>query len=200
MHLDMLTHFVHTNSMQKWIWLAIVGLLVAGGLVFWWAWQASYRASVLEVLQGHGGLDPGVAFMLNGIRVDLDCRDEEICTRRENFSEVYEIAEQYEFLIGDYQGRICKMKPSAADRPDHERLCKLLQEFLKEISGIKMNASLALSFLAQNNPEDVQKLLRNLLHRILGHRERVLQIEAELKQIPWLEPVLTLKGPLRPRP
>ncbi len=133
--------------------------------------------------------------MLNGIRVDLDCRDEEICIRRENFSEVYEIAEQYEFLIGDYQGRICTMKPSAVDRTDHERLCKLLQEFLKEINGIKMNASLALNFLAQNNPEDVRRLLRNFLHRILAHRERVLQIEAELKKISWLEPVLTIQSP-----
>lgn len=133
--------------------------------------------------------------MLQGVRVDLDCRDEEICTRRENFTEVFDIAEQYEFFIGDYQGRICKMKPSAPDRTEHERLCKLLQEFLKEVNGIKMNASLALSFLAQNNPTDVQRLLRNFLHRILEHRERVLQIEAELKQIPWLEPVLTMKNP-----
>lgn len=188
--------------MQKWIWLAVVGLLIVGGLIFWWTWQAlapsseAYRASVLEVLQGRGELDPGLAFMLRGIRIDLDCRDEEICTRRENFTEVLDIAEQYESLIGDYQGRICKMKPPAADRADHERLCELLQGLLKEIGGIKMNASLALSFLAQNNPEDVRRLLRNFLHRILGHRDRVLQIEADLRNISWLEPALTLK--LRP--
>lgn len=187
--------------MKKWIWLVIIGALIGVGLGLWWAWQVgapsseAYRASVIKVLQGQGGLDPGLAFMLRGIRVDLDCQDEEICTRREHFSEVYDIAEQYEFLIGDYQGRICKMKPSSADRADHERLCKLLQEFLKEVNGIKMNASLALGFLAQNNPEDVQRLLRNFLHRILGHRERVLQIEADLHEIVWLRPALTTLGP-----
>lgn len=194
--LDVLANFMHTDSMKKWIWLVISAVLVGGGVGIWWAWQAStpsseaYRADVIEVLQGQGGLDPGLAFMLKGIRVDLDCQDEEVCTRREHFSEVFDIAEQYEFLIGDYQGRICKMKPSAGDRADHQRLCKLLQEFLKEVNGIKMNASLALSFLTQNKPEEVRRLLRNFLHRILGHRERVLQIEAELRQINWLEPVL----------
>lgn len=184
--------------MPKWIWLLVIGLILLGGLVFWWAWEArapsseAYRAKVLEVLQG-GELDPGLAFLLNGIRVDLDCRDEELCTRMENFVEVFDIAEQYEFFVGDYQGRICKQRPSAIDRADHERLCKLLQQLLREIIGIKTNASLALNFLSLNPSQDVKGLLKNFLQRILAHRDRVLQIEVELKSIPWLEPALGMK-------
>jgi hypothetical protein len=43
--------------------------------------------------------------------------------------------------------------------------------------------------IAQKRP--CSALLRGTLQRILAHRERVLQIEAELKQITWLEPVLS---------
>jgi hypothetical protein len=187
--------------MQKWVWLLLVGLLAVVGLIFWWTRQAlapspaAYRANVLQVLKGQGGLDPGLAFMLRGLQVDLDCRDEKLCTGGENFSYVYEMAEQYEFLMGDYQGRICTMKPSAANRTDHERLCHLLQGLLKEVGGVKMNASLALNFLSRSNPEDVQTLLRNFLNRILEHRERVLAITEELQTITWLEPVLPAVKP-----
>ncbi len=190
--------------MQKWIWLAIVGLLVAGGLIFWWVQQTSaplsetYRASVLEVLQGRGGLDPGLAFMLRGLRVDLDCRDEELCTRGENFSLVYEMGEEYENILGDYYGRIChsgRIKPSTNDTADHQALCGLLDDLFKEVRGIKTKAAQALAFLQRNPPHEVHSLLVGFLRRILDHRERVLQIEAELKQIPWLEPALTPKNP-----
>jgi hypothetical protein len=190
--------------MQKWIWLAVVGLLVAGGLIFWWVRQASapssetYRASVLEVLQGRGGLDPGLAFMLRGLRVDLDCRDEELCTRGENFSYVYDITEQYENLLGDYHGRICqskRIKPSANDTADHQALCAHLDALFKEVRGIKTKAAQAIALLQRNAPQEVHSLLVGILQRILDHRERVLQIEAELKQIPWLEPALTPPNP-----
>lgn len=190
--------------MQKWIWLAVVGLLVAGGLVFWWARQASapsseaYRASVLEVLQGRGGLDPGLAFMLRGLRVDLDCRDEELCTRSDNFSYVYDITEQYENLLGDYHGRICqskRVKPSASDMADHQVLCTQLDALFKEVRGIKTKATQALEFLRRYPPQEVHSLLVGILQRILAHRERVLQIEVELHKISWLEPVLTIQSP-----
>lgn len=186
--------------MQKWVWLAVVGLLVIGGLVFWWARQASapssqaYRASVLEVLHGRGGLDPGLAFILRGLRVDLDCRDEELCTRGENFSYVYDITEQYENFLGDYHGRICqskRIKPSANDTADHQELCTQLNALFKEVRGIKTKAMQALGLLQRSPPQEIHSVLVGVLQRILGHRERVLQIEAELKKISWLEPVLT---------
>jgi len=184
--------------MQRWLWLALVGGVIVGGLVLWWAWRAQapssevYRASVLEVLRGRGGLDPGLAFLLRGLRVDLDCRDEELCTRIENFSFVYDLAEEYEPLIADYWGRICqRIKPSEADRSDHEQLCHLLDALFKEVRGIKTKAAQALSFLQRNHPDEVKRLLQGFLQRILAHRERVLKIEAELKQIPWLELALT---------
>lgn len=188
--------------MQKWVWLAIVGLLVVGGLVFWWAWQArapsseAYRASVLEVLQGRGGLDPGLAFILRGLRVDLDCRDEDLCTRSENFSYVYDITEQYESLLGDYHGRICqRIKSSTDDATDHKTLCEQLDALFKEVRGIKTKAAQALEFLRRYPPQEVHSLLVGLLQRIGAHRERVLQIEAELKKISWLEPALTPPSP-----
>lgn len=186
--------------MQKWIWLAVVGLLVIGGLAFWWARQASapsseaYRASVLEVLRGHGGLDPGLAFILRGLRVDLDCRDEELCTRGENFSYVYDITEQYENFLGDYHGRICqskRIKPSVNDAADHHELCAQLNALFKEVRGMKTKAMQALGLLQRSTPQEIHSVLVGVLQRILGHRERVLQIEAELKKISWLEPALT---------
>jgi hypothetical protein len=134
----------------------------------------------------------GAGFILRGLRVDLDCRDEELCTRGENFSYVYDITEQYENLLGDYWGRICRrLKPSEADRADHEQLCHLLDALFKEVRGIKTKAAQALGLLQHSPKETVQPLLRGVLQRILAHRERVLQIEAELKQITWLEPVLS---------
>lgn len=186
--------------MPKWVWLVLVGVVLVGGLVFWWARQASapsserYRASVIEVLQGREGLDPGLAFMLRGLRVDLDCRDEELCTRGENFSYVYDITEQYENFLGDYHGRICqseRIKPSASDTADHQMLCTQLDALFKEVRGIKTKAAQALGFLQRSTPQEIQSVLVGVLQRILEHRERVLQIEAELKKIPWLEPVLT---------
>lgn len=190
--------------MQKWVWLVVVGLLVIGGLVFWWARQASapsserYRASVLEVLQGRGGFDPGLAFMLRGIRVDLDCRDEALCTRGENFSYVYEITEQYENLLGDYYGRICqsrRIKPSAHDTADHQVLCTQLDALFKEVRSIKTKSAQAIALLQRNAPQEVHSLLVGILQRIVAHRDRVLQIEAELKKISWLGPALTPKSP-----
>ncbi len=188
--------------MQKRVWLLIMGLLVAGGVIVWWVWQASapsseaYRASVLEVLRGRGGLDPGLAFMLRGLRVDLDCRDEELCTRGENFSYVYEITEQYENLLGDYYGRICqRLKPSAHDAADHQRLCAQLDALFKEVRGIKTKAMQALALLQRNAPQEVHSLLVGILQRILAHRDRVLQITVELQKIGWLEPALTPPSP-----
>jgi hypothetical protein len=191
-----------TGAMQRWLWLALAGLVIVGGLIFWWARQASapssetYRASVLEVLRGRGGLDPGLAFILRGLRVDLDCRDEELCTRGENFSYVYDITEQYENLLGDYWGRICRrLKPSEADRADHEQLCHLLDALFKEVRGIKTKAAQALGLLQHSPKETVQPLLRGVLQRILTHRERVLSLIEELHQITWLEPVLSVQSP-----
>jgi hypothetical protein len=188
--------------MQRWIWFAIVGVLVAGGLILWWTLRASapsseaYRASVLEVLQGRGGLDPGLAFMLRGLRVELDCRDEALCTRSENFSYVYDMTEQYENFLGDYQGRICqsgRIKPSTTDTADHKALCELLEVLFKEVRGIKTKALQALGLLQRSTPEEVKSLLRGVLSRILEHRERVLAITEELRQITWLEPVVRAK-------
>ncbi|MCL6642826.1 MAG: hypothetical protein K6T71_05845 [Candidatus Bipolaricaulota bacterium] len=190
--------------MPKWVWLTLIGLVIVGGVVFLWVWQASapsperYRAGVIEVLQGRGELDPGLAFLLRGVRVDLDCQDERLCTRGENFTVVYEIGEEYENLLGDYYGRICysgRIRPSTSDAADHQKLCGLLDALFKEVRGIKTKATLALQFLQRNPSEEVHSLLVGLLQRILEHRERVLQIETELKQIPWLEPALTTKNP-----
>jgi hypothetical protein len=183
--------------MQKRVWLAVVGLIVMGGLALWWARQASapsseaYRASVVEILRGRGGLDPGLAFMLRGLRVDLDCRDEQLCTRGENFSYVYDITEQYENFLGDYHGRICRrIKPSAADAADHQALCEQLEALFKEVRGIKTKAAQAIALLQRNAPQEVHSLLVEILRRILAHRERVLQIAAELQKITWLEAVV----------
>jgi len=186
--------------MRTWVWVVLGGVILIAGVVGWWAWRAQapssevYRAKVLEILRGRGGLDPGLAFMLRGLRVDLDCRDEELCTRIENFAFVYDLAEEYEPLIGDYWGQVChskRIKPSANDTADHEALCAQLETLFKEVRGIKTKAAQALSLLHNNSAETVQRLLRSTLQRILAHRERVLQIEAELKQITWLEPVLS---------
>lgn len=181
--------------MPRWIWLIIVGLLIVGGSVFWWARQGQappeYRAHVLEVLKGRGGLDPGLAFMLRGLRVDLDCRDVQLCTRGENFSYVYDITEQYENLLGDYWGRICrKLTPSKADAADHQKLCELLDALFKEVRGIKTKALQALGFLQRSTPAEAMPLLQGVLKRIGEHRERVLQLTAELHKIAWLEPIL----------
>jgi hypothetical protein len=183
--------------MQKWLWLVLVGLVIVGGLILWWVRQAPssevYRAKVLEILRGREGLDPGLAFLLRGLRVDLDCRDEELCTRIENFAFVYDLAEEYEPLIGDYWGQVChskRIKPSAADSTDHEQLCHLLDALFKEVRGIKAKAAQALSLLHNNSAETVQRLLRSTLQRILAHRDRVLQITAGLQKISWLEPVV----------
>lgn len=191
--------------MQKWLWLLIIGLLAVGGVIFWWTRHASapspaaYRANVLQVLQGQGGLDPGLAFMLRGLRVDLDCRDEKLCTRGENFSYVYDMTEQYENLLGDYWGRICqseRIKPSATDAAGHKMLCELLDALFKEVRGIKTKALQALGLLRRSTPEEAQLLLQGVLSRILEHRERVLAITKELQTITWLEPVL----PPEPQP
>jgi hypothetical protein len=190
--------------MQRWLWLALAGLVIVGGLIFWLARQASapssetYRANVLEVLRGRGGLDPGLAFMLRGLRVDLDCRDEELCTRGENFSYVYDMTEQYENFLGDYWGRICqskRIKPSTGDTADHQALCAQLDALFKEVRGIKTKADQALALLQRNAPQEVHALLVGILQRILAHRDRVLQIETELKKITWLEPALTPQNP-----
>jgi hypothetical protein len=186
--------------MGTWLWVVLGGVILIAGVVGWWAWRAqapsseSYRGKVLEILRGRGGLDPGLGFILRGLRVDLDCRDEELCTRIENFAFVYDLAEEYEPLIGDYWGQVChskRIKPSANDTADHEALCAQLETLFKEVRGIKTKAAQALSLLHNNSAETVQRLLRSTLQRILAHRERVLQIEAELKQITWLEPVLS---------
>jgi len=198
--LDLHSDFRQTNDMGTWLWVVLGGVILIAGVVGWWAWRAqapsseSYRAEVLKILRGRGGLDPGLAFMLRGLRVDLDCRDEELCTRIENFAFVYDLAEEYEPLIGDYWGQVChskRIKPSANDTADHEALCAQLETLFKEVRGIKTKAAQALSLLHNNSAETVQRLLRSTLQRILAHRERVLQIEAELKQITWLEPVLS---------
>lgn len=97
---------------------------------------------------------------------------------------------------GDYQGRVCqsgRLRPSAADLADHERLCELLEKLFKEVGGIKMTASLGLQFLTRS--EEAQSLLRGALARILNHRERVLAITEELREIDWLEAVLPAAEP-----
>ncbi len=188
--------------MRTWVWVVLGGVIIAG-VLGWWAWRAQapssevYRAKVLEILRGSGGLDPGLAFLLRGLRVDLDCRDEELCTRIENFSFVYDLAEEYEPLIGDYYGRICRarLRPSSLDAPDHEKLCALLEALFKEVRGIKTKALQALSFLQRNHPDEVKRLLQEFLQRILDHRERVLSLTEELHQITWLEPVLSVQSP-----
>jgi hypothetical protein len=200
--LDLPSDFRQTNDMRTWVWVVLGGVILIAGVLGWWAWRAqapsseSYRAEVLEILRGRGGLDPGLAFILRGLRVDLDCRDEELCTRGENFSYVYDITEQYENLLGDYWGRICRrLKPSEADRADHEQLCHLLDALFKEVRGIKTKAAQALGLLQHSPKETVQPLLRGVLQRILAHRERVLSLIEELHQITWLEPVLSVQSP-----
>jgi len=189
--------------MRTWAWVVLGGVIIIAGVLGWWAWRAQapspevYRAKVLEILRGRGGLDPGLAFLLRGLRVDLDCRDEELCTRIENFSFVYDLAEEYEPLIGDYYGRICRarLRPNSLDAPDHERLCTLLEALFKEVRGIKTKAAQALSLLQRNHPDEVKRLLPGFLQRILAHRERVLSLTEELRQITWLEPVLSVQNP-----
>ncbi len=185
--------------MQKWLWLLLAGLVVVAGLIFWWARQAlapsseAYRASVLQVLKGQGGLDPGLGFLLRGLKEDLNCRDEALCLRRENFAFALDLAEEYENLFGDYYGRLCqsgRLRPGTDDKTEHERLCQLLERLFKEVGGVKMNAALALQFLDRNDPDAARSLLKRFLDRILEHRERVLAITAELRAITWLEPVL----------
>lgn len=186
--------------MPKWMWSLIVGgVVVLGGIAWLWGSRLltpasqGYREDVLAVLRGRGGLDPGLAFVLRGLIGDLNCRDEALCLRKENFTEALDLAEQYEHILGDYLGQICRsgrIRPGAADRIQHEQLCHSLEALFKEVGGIKMNASLALSMLTRNDPEEVRSLVRRFWERILAHRERVLQIAAELQKITWLEPVV----------
>ncbi len=184
---------------RRWWWLLI---LILAGLGLWLARGAffstqAYRESVLQVLRGQeGGLDPGLAFLLRGLKEDLNCRDEAICLRKENFAYVFDLAEQYEHFLGDYQGRICRsgqLRPN--DRAEHEQLCSLLKKLFEEVGGVKMNALLALQFLNSANPEEVRPLLREFLERILQHREQVLKITEELREISWLKEVLPAPEP-----
>ena len=179
--------------------------LALAGLGLWLAGRAlapsseAYREGVLKVLRGEPKrLDPGLALLLRGLREDLNCRDEAICLRKENFAFALDLAEQYEHFLGDYQGRIClsgRLRPPSKDRAEHERLCQLLQKLLKEVGGVKMSASLALQFSASSDPEEVRSLLRDFLGRILGNRERVLAITEELRGIGWLKAVLPAAEP-----
>ncbi len=187
---------------RSWWWLLILVILMGLGL---WLTRgaffstAAYREGVLQVLRGQPGtLDPGLAFLLRGLKEDLNCRDEAICLRKENFAFAFELAEQYEHLFADYRGRICqsgRLRPNASNRAEHERLCSLLERLFKEVGGVKMNASLALQFSTSGDPEEVRPLLRRFLERILESRERVLTITEELRGIGWLEAVLPAAEP-----
>ena len=189
--------------MPKWVWIVIaLGIVVLASVAFLWGSffpsQERYREDVLTVLRGRGGLDPGLAFLLRGLEADLNCRDEALCLRQENFSVALELAEEYENILGDYQGRICqsgRLRPSPNDRAEHDKLCQLLGRLFKEVGGVKMNATLALQFLASNDADAARPLLKRFLDRILEHRERVLAITEELQTITWLEPVLPAVKP-----
>lgn len=189
--------------MRRWWLLPILGIFILAGLGLWGAHSvfapstAAYREGVLQVLRGQeGGLDPGLAFLLRGLKEDLNCRDEAICLRKENFAFAFDLAEQYEHFFADYQGRICRsgrLRPS--NRAEHEWLCRLLEQLFKEVGGVKMNASLALQFSTSGDPEEARPLLRRFLDRILESRERVLSITEELRGINWLKPVLPAAEP-----
>lgn len=127
---------------------------------------------------------------------DLGC-DENLCASTLRFQYLTEFTPQRRVQVADYQGKVCQNKdlaPPASLRAQHDLLCDTLDALFKALDAIETNARVAMTVaqVGQSSAESAaaDPLRQELVNRIDAQRAKMIEIQAALKGIAWLQPVL----------